>query len=343
MKKSPEPQNYHDYLKLDSLLKAQELLSDKAGEHAHDEMLFIIIHQVYELWFKQIIFEIDSILEALDREKIDESHVGIVVSRLQRIIEIQHLLIDQIKVLETMTPMDFLDFRDLLTPASGFQSVQFRLIENKIGLQKHQRHSYGGTDYKSKISDSHINEVSKSENSRSIFLLIERWLERTPFLVFDNFDFWDQYQKAVGKMLKKDKKIINTNDQLTDSVTENMFNALFDESMFMKRLESGKIRLSYKATHAALLIFLYRDQPILHNPYKLLSRLIDLDELLTTWRYKHYLMVTRMIGRKIGTGGSVGAAYLSQTAEKHRVFEDLTSLTTFLIPRSDLPELPDNI
>ena len=105
-------------------------------------MLFIIIHQVYELWFKQIIFEIDSILEALDREKIDESHVGIVVSRLERIIEIQHLLIDQIKVLETMTPMDFLDFRDLLTPASGFQSVQFRLIENKIGLQKHQRHSY---------------------------------------------------------------------------------------------------------------------------------------------------------------------------------------------------------
>ena len=176
MKKSPDPQNYHDYLKLDSLLKAQELLSDKAGEHAHDEMLFIIIHQVYELWFKQIIFEIDSILEALDREKIDESHVGIVVSRLQRIIEIQHLLIDQIKVLETMTPMDFLDFRDLLTPASGFQSMQFRLIENKIGLPKRQRHAYGGTDYKSKISDSHVNEVSKSENSRSIFLLVEQWL-----------------------------------------------------------------------------------------------------------------------------------------------------------------------
>ena len=80
MKKSPEPQNYHDYLKLDSLLKAQELLSDNAGKHAHDEMLFIIIHQVYELWFKQIIFEVDSILEALDRKKIDESHVGIVVS-----------------------------------------------------------------------------------------------------------------------------------------------------------------------------------------------------------------------------------------------------------------------
>ena len=122
MNKKTEPQNYHDYLKLDSLLKAQDLLSDKEGKHAHDEMLFIIIHQVYELWFKQIIFEIDSILEALDREKIDESHVGIVVSRLERIIEIQHLLIDQIKVLETMTPMDFLDFRDLLRPLQDFKA-----------------------------------------------------------------------------------------------------------------------------------------------------------------------------------------------------------------------------
>ena len=353
MKKKSPSQNYHDYLKLDSLLKAQELLSDNVGKHAHDEMLFIITHQVYELWFKQIIFEIDSILDAFDRETIDESHVGIVVTRLERIIEIQHILIDQIKVLETMTPMDFLDFRDLLTPASGFQSVQFRLIENKIGLLKKHRHNYGGADYKSKINQSHLNEVTKSENSRSIFVLVEQWLERTPFLVFDDFNFWDQYQKAVNRMIKNDKNIINTNNQLNDiektnylkqyNVTEKMFNALFDESIFTTRLDNGEIRLSYKATHAALLIFLYRDQPILHNPYKLLSRLIDLDELLTTWRYKHHLMVTRMIGRKIGTGGSVGAAYLSQTAEKHRVFEDLTSLTTFLIPRSDLPVLPDYI
>jgi tryptophan 2,3-dioxygenase len=88
---------------------------------------------------------------------------------------------------------------------------------------------------------------------------------------------------------------------------------------------------------------LYRDRPILHNPYKLLSRLVDMDELLTTWRYRHALMVTRMIGRKIGTGGSTGFSYLKETAERHRVFEDIAHLTTFLIPRSALPQLPDNI
>jgi len=353
MKKKTNPQNYSDYLKIESLLKSQVLLSDKNNVKAHDEMLFIITHQVYELWFKQILYEIDSIFEVFDRNVIDESHVGIVVGRLGRINVIQQLLIDQIKILETMTPMDFLDFRDLLTPASGFQSAQFRLIENKIGLQKDNRLGYGGVDYKEKINTEKLDAVKKSEDSKSLFDLVEQWLERTPFLEFDDFNFWDQYRIAVEKMILNDKKIIEMNEKLPYSEkqnhfkqyksTEKMFNAFFDESAFSKRLNSGENRLSYKATHAALLILLYRDQPILHNPYRLLSKLIDLDELITTWRYKHHLLATRMIGKKIGTGGSVGASYLKKATGKHRVFDDLNTLTTFLIPRSDLPSLPDRV
>ena len=353
MKNKTKPQNYHDYLNLESLLSCQELLSDKIGERAHDEMLFIITHQVYELWFKQILFELDSIFEVFDREKIDESHIGVVVGRLERINEIQQLLIDQIKILETMTPMDFLNFRDLLTPASGFQSAQFRLIENKFGLKNIKRHGYGGVDYKSKIDKRGTELVKESEQSLSLFGLIEKWLERTPFLVFDEFDFWDQYREAVNRMITKDKNIIKMNEKLPEDEKENylkqykstekMFMSFFDEKIFSKRLESGENRLSYKATHAALLILLYRDQPILHNPFRLLSKLIDLDELLTTWRYKHYLLATRMIGRKIGTGGSVGASYLKKATSKHRIFDDLNSLTTFLIPRSDLPDLPKKV
>ncbi len=166
MKKKTNPQNYNDYLKIDSLLKSQVLLSEKNDVEAHDEMLFIITHQVYELWFKQILYEIDSIFEVFDRNIIDESHVGIAVSRLERVNVIQQLLIDQIKILETMTPMDFLDFRDLLTPASGFQSAQFRLIENKIGLQKDNRLGFGGVDYKTKINEQQLEDVKKSENSQ---------------------------------------------------------------------------------------------------------------------------------------------------------------------------------
>jgi len=353
MKKQIPPQYYHDYLNLENLLTSQKLLSEKIGQKAHDEMLFIIIHQVYELWFKQILFELDSIIRAFDRDVIRESHIGIAVSRLNRIIEIQRILIDQIQVLETMTPMDFLDFRDLLTPASGFQSIQFRLIENKLGLKADSRYEYGRRDYKSQMHDEHQMILKKSEASSSLFELVERWLERTPFLVFEDFNFWEQYRSAVDKMLASDREIILENNTLSNKEkkthlkeyenTEIMFDAVFDKKKHDDLVNKSERRLSHKATQAALLILLYRDRPILHNPYKLLNKLMDVDELLTTWRYRHTLMVTRMIGRKIGTGGSTGSSYLKETAERHRIFADYGNLTTFLIPRSSLPKLPDEI
>ena len=141
--------NYSDYLQLEKILSAQDLMSAKRGTPAHDEMLFIIVHQVYELWFKQILHELDSVITIFKQESIIESDISFVVLRLQRIIEIQKILIDQIRVLETMTAMDFLEFRDDLFPSSGFQSAQFRLMENKLGLLKDHRIMYGGKDYTS--------------------------------------------------------------------------------------------------------------------------------------------------------------------------------------------------
>jgi hypothetical protein len=94
---------------------------------------------------------------------------------------------------------------------------------------------------------------------------------------------------------------------------------------------------------AALFITVYREMPALQQPFRLLSLLMDIDQTLTFWRYRHALMVERMIGRKIGTGGSSGHAYLRSTAERHRIFGDLFQLSTFLIPRSSLPELPADV
>lgn len=105
-------------------------------------------------------------------------------------------------------------------------------------------------------------------------------------------------------------------------------------------IESGECRLSYQATIAALLINLYRDKPILNIPFNLLTELMNIDELLTTWRYRHAQMVMRMIGNKIGTGGSSGHDYLAATAEKHKIFKDLHNISSLLIPRSELPALP---
>ena len=118
---------YGGYLRVDDLTALQQLQSDPAQ---HDETLFIIIHQVYELWFKQLLHELDAIITRLDADR----HLG-AVRLLRRCQEIQRILVAQIAVLETMTPMDFLTFRDHLMPASGFQSAQFREIEFVSGLK----------------------------------------------------------------------------------------------------------------------------------------------------------------------------------------------------------------
>ena len=118
---------------------------------------------------------------------------------------------------------------------------------------------------------------------------------------------------------------------------------MIDPNKHNELIKKNKKRLSHNATKAALLIFLYRDEPILHSPFNFLSKLMDLDELFTTWRHRHALMVRRMIGSKIGTGGSSGHAYLKASADRHKVFSDLADLSTFFIQRSSLPYLPKHI
>ncbi len=129
---------YHDYLQLDRLLGAQRPLSTEQGRPAHDELLFIVVHQAYELWFKQILHELEAVRAVFDQPAVPERSMGRVVGHLERVHTIQRVLIDHLDVLETMTPLDFLEFRDLLVPASGFQSLQFRLIENLLGLDPGQ-------------------------------------------------------------------------------------------------------------------------------------------------------------------------------------------------------------
>ncbi|HEX6089881.1 MAG TPA: tryptophan 2,3-dioxygenase family protein [Gemmatimonadales bacterium] len=123
---SEQKLSYGGYLRVDDLTALQQLRSDPAQ---HDETLFIIIHQVYELWFKQLLHELDAIVTHLDRDDVLGG-----LRLLRRCHEIQRVLVAQVAVLETMTPMDFLAFRDHLMPASGFQSAQFREIEFLAGL-----------------------------------------------------------------------------------------------------------------------------------------------------------------------------------------------------------------
>jgi tryptophan 2,3-dioxygenase len=347
------PLYYGDYLQLDVLLNAQRLESGRDGPAVHDEMLFIIVHQAYELWFKQVVWELDEVRAIFSRDRVDESDMGRVVALLHRITEIQKVLLQQIAVLETMTPLDFLEFRDHLFPASGFQSVQFRMVENKLGVRIGDRVRLAGANYTARFNDEDRALVERTEQEPSLHDLVEAWLERTPFLELGDFDFWEAYRKAVLGMLDHDRAVVEANPNLTEEERAEQLagfeqtyahnEAVFDEAKHKALVASGERRFSYRAFQAALFITLYRDEPALHNANRVLTLLMDIDEGFTTWRHRHALMALRMIGRRVGTGGSAGFAYLSRSAEKSRVFTDLFNLATFLIPRSARPALPPEV
>ena len=343
--------HYQNYLGLDKLLDAQSLRSAEVEkEPAHEEMLFIIVHQAYELWFKQIIHELKSVLLLFQKEMVDERNIGTAIRRLHRVVEIQKLLIDQIRIMETMTPLDFLDFRNYLFPASGFQSFQFRMIEKLLGLEDDKRLTYNGCPYFSVFEKPQQKELSESSKEDSLFEAMEKWLERTPFIEFGKFDFLASYQAAVKRMLDKESKAIMESDYLTAEEkkmrlemlgnTNTYFQSILDKEHHLKLQSEGKIRLSYEANIASLFINLYREEPILHLPFQLLTCFVEMDQSLTAWRHRHAQMVLRMLGNKVGTGGSSGYEYLHKTSQKHHIYKDLHNISTLLIPRSELPELP---
>jgi tryptophan 2,3-dioxygenase len=316
--------HYHDYLQLEKILNAQSPESDKNGLPAHDEMLFIVIHQAYELWFKQLHHEADSIVGIMSKPALNDNspELQTVVHRLSRCVTILRVLVHQIDIMETMTPMDFLDFRDMLRPASGFQSWQFKELEAKLGLKFEHRH--GKEYYTAQLRPEHVDIIKKAEGGKSLLQLLNNWLERMPFLKegADN-PFWENYKKTYGNSLAEAEK-----NNL--SAFDDIFS---DQSSVTDRL------LSPAACRAALFIMLYRGYPLLQLPFQLLNCLLEIDEQLSSWRYRHMNMVHRMIGTRIGTGGSTGKDYLKGAADKHYIFREIAQLNSFLIERRKLPAL----
>ena len=347
---TPKQVQYAEYLRLDKLLDAQQLESALVGAPAHDEMLFIIVHQAYELWFKQILHELASVVDDFDDSRVEDKNMGRVIHRLSRVKTIQQVLLQQIDVIETMTPLDFLEFRDLLVPASGFQSVQFKRIEIMLGIKRHNRIPADQDFLRTRLSGEEQAELAKVEAMPSLLELTDNWLTRMPFLRFGGFDFWKHYSEAVERMLQSDRSIVEANPALSSGsrevqvamleATRERLGSILDESKFNQLRDQGEFRFSHRAFLAALFINLYRDEPMMNLPFRYLTLLMEIDGLFTTWRSRHALMVQRMLGTKIGTGGSSGHDYLTRTTQQNRVFLDLFNVSTFLIPRSALPQLP---
>ena len=304
--------HYGEYLQLNKILGAQKTLSQ-----AHDETLFIIVHQAFELWFKQIGVELQQILQTFGQSPLSERKLPSIARGLERIQKILLLFPPQFDVLETMTPMDFLEFRNLLHPASGFQSVQFRKVEIMFGLKTGERASVDSQFFLGHLSPKEQEELTRLEKKPTLQEQLEQWLTRMPFARVKTFDFWREYSQTLDTQERQHFDNLLTNE--------------------------AHGRLSQKAALNALFIMLFREEPILAWPHKILSSLIDIDEHLTAWRYRHALMAHRMLGGKVGTGGSSGHNYLKMTAEKNRIFPELFALSSYLGPRESLPALPSQL
>ncbi len=321
---------YPDYLQLDKILGAQAPESDKHGVEAHDEMLFIIIHQAYELWFKQVLHEVGSVITMFADHHVDDNggELNIAVHRLQRVKTILGVLVHQMDIMETMTPLDFLDFRDLLRPASGFQSMQFKILEARLGLRMEAR--FGKQYYTSQLRPDHKAEIEALENLPTLHELVNAWLERMPFLQ-DKYwpkgeaNFFDRLELLYTSGLVKGEE----------------GNAALWRSIFKDG--SADRRLSPAACQSALFIMLYRDEPIFQQAFRFLEALLDIDEGMAAWRSRHINMVHRMIGLRVGTGGSTGKAYLKGAMDSHYIFSEIADLSSFLFERRKLPALPDEL
>ena len=348
------PAYYGSYLAVDKLLELQTPLSLIEGTlHAHDEMLFIIIHQTYELWFKQILHELHACCKVLQQPTADDNgpDMNVVVHRLKRIVEIWKLLNQQVDVLETMTPLDFLDFRSSLEGASGFQSTQFRQIEATLGLRMENRFRpdyYKHTEMGG-FSPADYGIIVEAEKTITLLQLVGQWLARMPFFEESFWADWRESTYGEGDAPMQPAGRANAAQSSFWNRYRNLYEASlserdekgdllgkFDEMFFT----TGAGDFSPISLRAALFIMLYRDEPLFRLPFALLNALIEIDEQLGNFRYRHLQMVRRMIGTRIGTGGSSGEQYLQGTVNKNCVFKELAGVITFLIERRNLPQLP---
>jgi len=194
-----------------------------------------------------------------------------------------------------MTPLDFMEFRNYLSPASGFQSVQFRLIENKLGVKNELRTNYGKSHYLKIFEDPKvIEQIKKSEQEPSLCDLLQLWLERTPGLEVDEFNFWEKYKKVVTSLLEQNRVAAEGEDdplQKTLLIEEckrksELFDSIFDVNKHNALMARGDRRFSHRALQGALMISLYRDEPRFNQPFHILVLLMDIDSLITKWRCK---------------------------------------------------------
>jgi tryptophan 2,3-dioxygenase len=358
----PPGPNYWDYLRLDDLLDLQGGVEGDDQQLVPDELLFIVIHQTYELWFKQVLRELTEAIAAFRRGALPEEQLPAMVHHLRRVAAIMRLAVDQFQIMETLTPQDFLGFRDKLVPASGFQSFQMRKLEILLGLASEQRELYGDSN-----PLEHIRKLAKTSpggarawrtlsaamdqaaEGFTLKAVVEDWLERTPIdasALGDEDDnavvdqFLTDYNAALLAYTEEQKQVMGGAGISAKAAIDARFAASAKAAntfLFALDIEDPDARRRTRRIRAGLLyIESHRDLPLLAWPRVLIDTVVEVEEQLILWRHRHARMVERVIGRRVGTGGSSGVEYLDRTT-RARIFTDLWTVRTLLLPKRLVP------
>lgn len=352
--------NYWDYLRLNDLLSLQAGLDEDESDQLPDELHFIIVHQAFELWFKLMIRSLRQARDQLHAEYVPDHTMPSVVHHLRRVNAILHHSVQQFRVMETLTPQGFLSFRDRLSPASGFQSYQMRVIEVLMGLDEAQRIRYGKEDpldHIRKLSDGSEGgaaawaAIQQVRSEKSLLEALNAWLYRTPIqgsgpddegdpAVVDAFltDYLATWNVHQDQGLERLVEVLG--EEAREGLTARVNASREAGRRFLLAedvLEEHRARV--KRCRAALVfIESYRDLPLMAWPRLLLDLFVEMEEHVLLFRNRHARMVERLIGRRIGTGGSGGVEYLDKTLS-YRVFGDLWTVRTVLLRKELLPEL----
>ncbi len=357
-----EPTTYWDYIKVEELLGLQGGLAPNDDALMNDEVLFIVVHQIDELWFKLILRELVSIRDLFAQSIVPEQSLSLAVRGLRRAATLFEHVGQHFEVMETLTTRDYLAFRDKLSPASGFQSAQLREIEVLLGLEdglrvplggevsyaKALRHPSGGASPASERLERRLKDTP------SIREAVEAWLHRTPICGSTPDDendehevsrFVESYLLAHAEETRRARRFAEHNGH-TDADRERLdkrYAAAREGArafLLAEEIEDLEERKRVARVRAAL-VFLesYRELPLLAWPREVIDAIVALEQSSLIFRQRHARMVERIIGRRTGTGGSAGVDYLDQTAIRYRVFKDIWAVRTIQIREEALPPL----
>lgn len=352
---------YWDYIKLEELLALQSGIDASEEGLSNDEVMFIVIHQIDELWFKLAIRELVRIRNLFAQEKVREQSLSDAVRAIRRTALLFEQVAHHFRLMETMTTREYLGFRDKLSPASGFQSAQLREIEILLGLKIEDRIPLGyDNDYLRalKYPDGRTSPASKRVEARltdrpTLLEAINEWLYRTPIQgsTPDDADDADNVRRFVEAYLRAQSIEAEEAMQLSRDAApgeadrrrieqryrQEMVNAR--EFLLANEVPAEQRALVARVRAALLFIESYRELPLLAWPREVLDGLVELEQSFVIFRQRHARMVERVIGRRTGTGGSAGVDYLEQTAVRYRVFRELWAVRTLMIRKTALPKL----